>query len=307
MKKLSFFRVFCKLTLSTLLCGQIAAQSVTHADLSADKLVPITLKFDNGGSITFKPIPLGAMPFKMGSPKSEVERADVKEDQVDVTLTKSYWMAETEVTQAQWESVMGTSLKQHKDKHSPQGEMVGEGPDQPMCYVNYDDAVAFCKKLNTLFAKQLPAGTKVRLPTEAQWEYASRGGDTTRVFGVGDGTNLRKKNANFDWSRPYGKAVKSAASTGPVAVKSYPADKTYGLFDMHGNVWEWCLDLWDGESKLIGGIDPISKVGSQRVLRGGAWTYEGWSCRSAIRVRDRPSVRTADCGFRPAIVSQLLK
>jgi formylglycine-generating enzyme required for sulfatase activity len=234
----------------------------------------------------------------MGSPPDEPERRS-DEGQVEVTLTKGFWMGKFEVTQGRWQRVMGEFPHQHP---------AGEGDDFPVVEVNYGEAEAFCRKLTEL-ARQtgdLPEGWEFRLPTEAQWEYACRAGTTTATS---FGDQLSNKQANFQ-GRPYNGAEKGPALNRATPVGSYPANP-WGLHDMHGNVCEWCRDWY--HSKLPGGDDPdLSSVKGtrnrdgtfSRVRRGGAWCDDGWPNRSAFRQRFEPERRSNHIGFRVAAVPQ---
>jgi formylglycine-generating enzyme required for sulfatase activity len=233
--------------------------------------------------------------FMMGSPQSEKERSD-DEDQVQVRITKSFWMGQTEVTQGQWAALMGTTPEQQKAKGDSFGDVNGVGADHPMYFVSWEDAQTFITKLNQ--SVPLPSGWKYALPTEAQWEYACRA-ETESVFSFGSVLNGKEANCNGNY--PYG-----TTQTGPYLEKtakvgSY-APNACGLYDMHGNVYEWCQDAWDGSSKLPGGTDPLGTVGSFRVIRGGSWYDDALRCRAADRLRYTPGYRRYDLGFRVAAV-----
>ncbi len=238
--------------------------------------------------------------FRMGSPPGEPERRP-GEDQVEVTLTKGFWMAKCEVTQEQWKRIVGKLP----------GELTAElpeGDDYPVGNVNFAETEAFCQKLTELGrqAGDLPKEWEFRLPTEAQWEYACRAGTTTATA---FGDQLSSKQANFK-GKPYngaepGPSLKKAAKVG-----SYPAN-AWGLHDMHGNIFEWCRDWY--HAKLLGGIDPDlysakdtaqrNRTGDvSRVRRGGAWDDDGWPCRSAFRLRFEPERRYDHIGFRVVAV-----
>jgi formylglycine-generating enzyme required for sulfatase activity len=205
-----------------------------------------------------------------GSPPSEDGRSR-DEEQIEVTLSQSFWLAKTEVTQSQWEAVMGSNPSQFK------------GSNMPVENVSWEDAQAFIAKLNE--NQILPQGWKFALPTEAQWEYACRAGEKGPYSG-GSLDNVGWYDGN------------SADKTHEVGQKKPNA---WGLQDMHGNVWEWCAD-WYAET-LQGGVDPTGlSSGVSRVLRGGSWDYRASNCRAAYRLRYFPGFRRNDLGFRPALV-----
>ncbi len=207
----------------------------------------------------------------MGSPKDEEAREDGCEDQVGVVLTKHFWLAKTEVTQAQWESVMGSNPSSFK------------APNLPVENVSWEDAQAFIAKLNE--KKILPPGWEFALPTEAQWEYACRAGEKGPYSG-----------GSLDVVGWYSK--NSGSKTHEVGQKKANA---WGLYDMHGNVSEWCAD-WH-EDTLKGGTDPTGpSSGGSRVFRGGSWRDLASGCRAARRNGGSPGDRYFYLGFRPALV-----
>ena len=156
--------------------------------------------------------------------------------------------------------------------------------------------MAFCKKLSEL-PEEKKAGRVYRLPTEAEWEYACRAGTKT-AFHYGD--SLSSKQANFDGNFPYGGADKGPYLERTAKVGTYAAN-AFGLYDMHGNVWEWCQD-WYTE-KPLGGEDPmVTTAASIRVVRGGSWINFGRCCRSAFRFWFEPGNRYDYLGFRVAAV-----
>ena len=227
----------------------------------------------------------------MGSPTNELERRP-GEDQVQVTLTRGFWMGKFEVTQGDWKRVMGNLP----------GELTVElpaGDDLPVGNMNFAEAEGFCRKLTELARElgELPMEWEFRLPTEAQWEYACRAGTTTATA---FGDQLSSKQANFK-GEPYNGAEPGPSLGRAAKVGSYPAN-AWGLHDMHGNTFEWCRDWY--HPKLPGGIDPdlYLMVGRSRVRRGGAWTDHGWPCRSAFRLRFEPERRYDHIGFRVAVV-----
>ncbi len=208
--------------------------------------------------------------FLMGSPRSEEGRGS-DEEQVQVQISQGFWLAQNEVTQAQWEAVMGTNPSHFK------------GPNLPVENVSWDNAQAFLAKLND--KKIVPAGWMFALPTEAQWEYACRAGER----GPYSGGSLEE----VGWY--YGN---SGSKTHDVGQKKPNA---WGLHDMHGNVHEWCSDWYDG--RLRGGVDPTGpSSGVFRVFRGGSWNYVASYCRAAFRFWNYTGNRFDNLGFRPALV-----
>ncbi len=210
--------------------------------------------------------------FTMGSPVSEPGHSN-DENQVSVTISQGFWMAETEVTQGQWQSVIGSNPSRFK------------GASLPVEQVSWEDAQEMVRKLNQ--TSRPPSGFKFALPTEAQWEYACRAGtQTAYAFG----SQLTPQKANFG----------KGAGGQTVAVMSYGPNR-WGLYEMHGNVWEWCSD-WRGDG-LQGGVDPRGdSSGVSRVIRGGGWDIDAVRCRAADRDGNAPGYRLNVLGFRPALV-----
>jgi formylglycine-generating enzyme required for sulfatase activity len=227
----------------------------------------------------------------MGSPRNEPERRP-DEDQVEVTLTKGFWMAKFEATQGQWKRVIG-------ELPGPLTQQLPEGDEFPVGNVNFAEAEAFCRKLTETGRQSgnLPKRWEFRLPTEAQWEYACRAGTTTATS---FGDKLSSKQANFK-GKPYNGAEPGPSLGRAAKVGSYPANP-WGLHDMHGNTFEWCRDWY--HSKLPGGVDPdlYLATASSRVRRGGCWMDDGWPCRSAFRLRFEPERRYDHIGFRVVMV-----
>jgi formylglycine-generating enzyme required for sulfatase activity len=220
--------------------------------------------------------------FRMGSPAGEADRSE-NENQEQVKISEGFWLGQHEVTQGQWEAVMGSNPSNFK------------GDDLPVETVSWEEAQVFITKLNQSVA--LPAGWKYALPSEAQWEYACRAGTETPFH---FGSVLNGREANCDGNFPYGTTTKGPFLEKTAFVGSYQPNK-WGLYDMHGNVWEWCAD-WYGE-KLVGGTDPVgASTGSIRVLRGGSWIGHAQICRAALRSGVTPGYRGNGLGFRVAAV-----
>jgi formylglycine-generating enzyme required for sulfatase activity len=227
-------------------------------------------------------IPKGT--FMMGSPESEQGRNE-DETQHEVTISKDYYLGVYEVTQAQYEKVIG------KNPSHFQGAIVGnENADLPVDNVSWEDAVEFCKKLSDL-PEEKKTGRVYRLPTEAEWEYACRAGSKT-AYSFDDEEGLLPEYGWFNRN--------SSDRTHTVGLLEPNA---WGLYDMHGNVWEWCSDR-HGKYPKGAVSDPTGpKEGSLRVSRGGSWSNGAAICRSAFRFGRSPVVRYDDLGFRLALSS----
>jgi len=210
--------------------------------------------------------------FNMGSPFDENGRK-LNERQHEVTLTKGFWIQTTELTQAQWKAVVGPNPSHFKSD-----------PNFPVEQVSWDDLKEFLRKLNERCRSKLE-NLKADLPTEAEWEYACRSGSARRWSFGDDETTL----GEYAWF-----VANSGNKTHAAGLKKPNA---WGLYDMHGNVWEWCKD-WHGE---YGGdaVDPKGlEKGRHRVLRGGAWYSELATVRSADRYWHNPSYRSSNVGGR---------
>jgi len=220
-------------------------------------------------------IPPGS--FLMGSPENEVGRYD-DEVQHPVELTQGYWLGDTVVTQALWEAVMGTNLSRF------------QGFNHPVEQVSWDDCQDFIKRLNARFD-----GLEARLPTEAEWEYACRAGTSTATW-VGNlpaGQEIEAPLLDaIAWVR-----ANAGNTTHPVAEKE---PNPYGLYDMLGNVYEWCADGF-APYGLASRRDPAGPTqGAGRVFRGGSWSSDAWCVRAANRNALAPDSRLGLLGFRLA-------
>ena len=215
--------------------------------------------------------------FLMGSPEDEPERWG-DETQHPVTLTRGFWIAETPVTQALWEIFMGDNPSHFK------------GEELPVERVRWDDAQRFINKLNGIKPE-----LQLCLPSEAQWEYACRAGTTT-PFAFGD--NITTDQVNYNGRNPYNDGRQGEYRRRTVEVKSLPPN-AWGLYQMHGNVYEWCQDWYATQYPSQPVTDPQGAVsGTLRVLRGGSWFNDGRYCRSARRNHAAPADRYSPIGFR---------
>jgi len=224
-----------------------------------------TLSVDLGDGVKMELVLIRPGTFKMGSEES----SDVKPVH-EVTISKPFYLGKYEVTRQQWEKVMGSNPSNFK------------GPDLPVENVSWNDCLAFLGKLN-----EKTGGAEFSLPTEAQWEYACRAGGTGEYCYGDDEAGL----AEYAWY-----SNNSENKTHPVGTKKA---NLFGLYDIHGNVWEWCED-WKGEYSAAPQTDPKGPAAGQfRVLRGGSWYDDASFCRSAIRsLGDVPDFRFGDIGVR---------
>ncbi len=236
--------------------------------------------------------------FMMGSPTNELGRDD-DEIQHKVTLTQGYWLGKYEVTQSQYETVMGTNPS---DRTGYDGEYYGVGDNYPVYYVSWFDAMKFCKELTKIEkeAERLPEGYEYILPTEAQWEYACRAGTTT-VFNNGKNIPTWEQRVsnpcpNLDEVGWY--CYNSRGKTHPVGRKQPNA---WGLYDMHGNVEEWCLNWYD-DYPTSPVTDPMGPALREvRIIRSGSWGNSAGCCRSAMRGGCTPDTVWEYGGFRIAL------
>jgi formylglycine-generating enzyme required for sulfatase activity len=235
------------------------------------------LAVDLGGGVKLELVLIPAGEFKMGSPDSDKSAFPGEKPQHRVRITKPFCLGKYLVTQEQWEAVMGNNPSSFK------------GPKNPVEEVSWDDCQKFLEKLN---AKVGTEHGKFVLPTEAQWEYACRARSTTRYCFGDDESGL----GVYAWYN-----ANSDLKAHPVGVKRPNA---WELYDMHGNVFEWCQD-WDDEDYYANSPtdDPTGPAtGPGRVLRGGHWGSPARLCRSAYRGGGGPGYRSADLGFRVSLV-----
>ena len=228
----------------------------------------------NGKTVTFRMVKVEAGRFQMGSNSGEDDEKPVRW----VTIDHDYYMGETEVTQALWYAVMGQSSASNSSKWTD-----GQGDDYPAYCISYKDCEAFIRKLNE------KTGKNFRMPTEAKWEYAARGGSRSKGYTYAGSNNIDEvawyeRNSNNEIH--------------PVAQKQ---PNELGLYDMTGNVGEWCYDWYDSYRSSVR-INPIGSLeGSERVLRGGNWFTQARYCRSTYRNTEKPSKRYNGIGLRLAL------
>ncbi len=221
--------------------------------------------------------------FMMGSPEDELGRYN-NETQHKVTITKPFYIGKYEVTQKEYEAVMGKNPSYCKDKNNP------------VECVRWEDAIEFCEKLNKKYSASIPSGFKFDLPTEAQWEYACRAGTSTAL---NNGKNLTIEDHNLCQNLDE-VAWYICNTSGTQENVGKKKSNAWGIYDMHGNVLEWCKDVY-GEYPKDEATDPIvATSGSSHVIRGGSWCGEAKYCRSAFRYN---AINEGyDKGFRVALV-----
>jgi len=281
----TFTVTFCLLTIVAI-AGAPSAQSTD------------TQVMTNSIDMKLARIPAGS--FMMGSPRSEADRDD-KEELHEVSITKPFYIGVYEVKQSEYVKVM-----QGIEKFRYRSAFADD--DNPADNLEWKLAKIFCERLSAR-PDEKRAGRKYRLPTEAEWEYACRAGTST-AFHVGD--SLSSSQANFNGKYPAGDAKRDTYLRKTAKVGSYEPT-TFGLYDMHGNVAEWCADWYDPDYYLdspdedpLGppfGVVPtkFTNFGDQNffvVVRGGCWVDDGRACRSAYRFRAMPNTRYQLIGFR---------
>lgn len=260
----------------------VKPQNSTEKAVKTPKESIVSKHWTNSIGMKFCLIPEGS--FMMGSPESEARRETDEGPQHQVTISKSFYMGQSEVTQKEYEEIMGNNPSNFK------------GNNLPVEIVSWNDAKEFCRKLS------LKDGKTYRLPTEAEWEYACRA-DTNLAFHFGNRLDASK--ANFDGNKPYGIASTGVNLQKTAEVGSFKAN-AWGLNDMHGNVSEWCEDYYVSDyyenSEKIDPQGPSS--GTFRVCRGGGWSYDAGDIRSAYRSAYKPTEAYYDIGFRVILVEK---
>jgi formylglycine-generating enzyme required for sulfatase activity len=269
--------------------------------------------FTNSIGMKLVLIPKGK--FMMGSTKAEQDevvesvsegsRKNVRDwvteerPRRDVEITRPFYLGVYTVTQKQYKEVMGENPSWFSAGGGGKDKVKDlDTDDFPVERVSWEDAKKFCEKLSQ-FEKERRAKRTYRLPTEAEWEYSCRGGPSSNPFHFGK--SLASTQANFYGHHPYGGAKKGPYLERTCKVGSYDPNK-FGLYDMHGNVCQWCSDWYDKDYyKDSPTKDPKGPdSGTARVLRGGSWDFSGWACRAAYRGRLEPGGRVGNLGFRLA-------
>lgn len=289
--------VLCLFALSAVLLGMAACETKENADAVAPQeqavaapaaqpadnaqtkepissktsRPPLDLDLRDGVTMSLVWIPAGE--FLMGSPDNEEGRFDSETPQHPVRITHGFYMGIYEVTQEQYEAVTGNNPSDFK------------APKNPVEQVSWNDAVEFSKKLSA------QTGMTAHLPTEAEWEYACRGGTTTRYsFGDED-----RDIADVGWY-----SNNSGDKPNPVGLKK---PNPFGLYDMHGNIWEWTADWYEPDYYAKSPVDDPQgpATGTVKAIRGGSWRNEPFRCRSAFRFMLDPPGRNNPIGFRVVI------
>ncbi len=235
---------------------------------------------DLGGGVNLEMVYIPGGTFQMGSAENSLEQP-----QHSVSIPP-FFLGKYPITQEQWQAVMGNNPSSFK------------GAKRPVENVSWDDAVAFCQRLSQ------KTGNTYRLPSEAEWEYACRAGTTT-PFHFGE--TITPDLVNYDGNSPYAGASKGLYRKQTTDVGTFPPN-AFGLYDMHGNVWEWCQDVWHGNYNEAPGDGSAWESGGDkecRVQRGGSWYYFAVRCRSAYRNGDSEGSRSSYCGFRVAVARLL--
>ena len=252
--------------------------------------------------LTLEMVEIPGGTFTMGSPKSEKDSYDDERPQHEVTVSP-FFLGKFTITQAQWREVASWPQVEREleaePSHFPKDKRRKESDDQrPVEQISWEDAQEFCARLSA------QTGRAYRLPTEAEWEMACRAGTTT-PFAFGP--TITPEFVNYDGNYPYDKAPKGTDRRETIPVGSLGVANGFGLYDMHGNVWEWCQDWFADDyyqqcEKQGTVIDPTGpEKGQYRALRGGSWNYNGWNCRSPNRYSNLPGDFNYYFGFRVVV------
>jgi formylglycine-generating enzyme required for sulfatase activity len=288
-------------------------QAKQHQQAWAERLA-VPIEYTNSIGMKFRLIPPGE--FLMGSTAEERQsalenaragevpivtaRIPTEGPQHQVRITKPFYLGVNEVTQEEYRRVTGTNPSAFSRAGKNGDKVPGMDTSRfPVETVSWGDAVEFCRQLSAM-PNEKSSGRVYHLPTEAEWQYACRAGTTTPFH---FGNQLNGREANCDGEYPYGTETKGAYLERTTTVGSYQPN-AYGLYDMHGNVWEWCQD-WHSDDYYNHSPreDPAGPpTGSLRVGRGGSWDCPAGGCRSAYRGRRPPANGNSSIGFRVASV-----
>ncbi len=272
-----------------------AAVDTTALTEQRQAFAPEAKPFTTPDGISFLWCPPSA--FTMGSPETEAGRYG-DETPHKVTLKQGFWLSQYELTQAQWTAVMGSNPSTQKTS----------GPKAPVENISWTETVDFCRRLTDRERARgtIPPGWEYALPSEAQWEYACRAGTST-AYSFGDDPSQLYRYGNFNDKT--GNFLNNDATQDDESQYTAPVGKylpnAWNFHDMHGNVWEWCMDSIDPANSVLTPVeasDPLGVAGTHRVNRGGGFFYSARNCRSASRDAIPPSSRDYNLGFRPALV-----
>ena len=269
------------------------------ADSLADEPSPAVAQVGITNSIGMKLVSIPAGEFLMGSPDTDMHANQDEQPQHRVKITKPFYLGVFEVTQSEYEKIMRGNPSYFSPTGSSRKKVTGLDTTRfPVEHVRWTEAMEFCAKLSQL-PKEKSAGHRYRLPTEAEWEYACRAGSTTAFH---FGKSLSSTLANFNGKLPSGGATVGPFLGRPAIVGSYKPNP-FGLYDMHGNVWEWCFDWYRADYyKDSPAADPQGAASSpDRSIRGGSWADDAFNCRSAYRFNVLPVYRYQTRGFRVAM------
>ena len=249
----------------------------TSCEINRSRKQAESFQEDLGNRIFLEMVKIPGGSFLMGSPEDELERSDDESPQHQVTV-QQFFMGKFQVTQEQYQAIMGENPSRFK------------GKNKPVESVSWHNAVEFCGRISKR------TGKTYRLPSEAEWEYACRAGTTTSFY---FGETITTDLANYNGKYTYGSAPEGQYREQTTDVGIFPAN-AFGLYDMHGNVWEWCQDSWHNNYQAApnDGTAWLSNNDTTRVLRGGSWNYNPGNCRSANRDNISPGNYYITYGFR---------
>lgn len=235
---------------------------------------------ENSFGINMKMVYVEGGYFEMGCTEEDCSDCDGDEMNVREVFLSDYYIGQFEITQKQWQAVMRTSVYQQRDKGDANTALCGTGHDYPMYYVTWEEANEFCRILSS------KTGKLYRLPTEAEWEYAARGGKNSQSY---------KYSGSNDLDEVAWYAKNSSSKTHKIGTKK---PNELGIYDMSGNVWEWCEDIYSDYRSSDNNNPKGAKSGTKRINRGGSWRNNTTSCRVSDRSYDSPDFRYISLGFR---------